>query len=273
MKKWFLSILVCSSLLSAAQIETDRPDFTESPNVVPQGALQIETGFILENDKQEFCGSSETHRNITTNTSLLRYGLTDNIELRFNWANSLSNVVVQINPTVIPCTENIGDYLRDTSFSGFSTSFIGFKTNLYKNDKLSIGFLGHLYIPELASGDFAKANGQKIAPEFLIPLTYDITDRFGIAVQYGLTWDGFTPNPTTSYTLALGYGITDKLSAYVEPYGFLTNNGEELHLINGGFTYLINNDIQVDLTGGFGLNEAAPDNFLNCGASFLLFNK
>jgi len=29
----------------------------------------------------------------------------------------------------------------------------------------------------------------------------------------------------------------------------------------------------VDLTGGFGLNEAAPNNFINCGASFLLFNK
>ena len=266
-----LLLLVSSSLV--AQIETDRPDFTESPNVVPKGALQIETGFILENDKQIFCGTSEVHRNITVNTTLLRFCLSERVELRLNWANSNSNVEVQTNPTLVSCTDNIGNYRRDTSFSGFSTSFIGFKSNLYKNDKLSIGFLGHLYIPELASGDFSKVDGQKVAPEFLIPLTYDITNRFGIAMQYGLSWDGFTPNPTTSYTLALGYGITEKLSAYVEPYGFLTNAGEELHLINGGFTYLINDDFQIDLTGGFGLNEAAPDNFVNCGASFLLFNK
>ena len=39
-----LLLLVSTSLV--AQIETDRPDFTESPNVVPKGALQIETGFI-----------------------------------------------------------------------------------------------------------------------------------------------------------------------------------------------------------------------------------
>jgi len=275
MKKIFILLALVYCGFAQAQIETDRPDFTESPNVVPKGALQIETGFILENDKQEFCGSTENYQNITANTTLLRYGLTNNIELRFNWANAISNIGVQINPTLIACTDNLGNYRRDTSFTnaGFSTSFIGFKTNLYKNDKMSIGFLGHLYIPELASGDFAKVSGQKVAPEFLIPLTYDITDRFGIAVQYGLTWDGFTPNPTTSYTLALGYGISDKLSFYVEPYGFLTNNGDELHLINGGFTYLINDDFQVDLTGGFGLNEAAPDNFINCGASFLLFNK
>ncbi|MDA8886326.1 transporter [Bacteroidia bacterium] len=262
-----------------AQIETDRPDFTESPNVVPKGAMQIETGFILENDKLVYesrLGSlleklEYSYQNFTINTTLFRYGLTDNIELRFNTnfsCNQFKELKVLESGFVNPTAEFYGDSIE----VGFQTSFIGFKTNLYKNDKMSIGFLGHLYIPELASGDFAKISGQKIAPEFLIPLIYDITDKFGIAIQYGLTWDGYTPNPTTSYTMALGYSITDKLSFYLEPYGFLTNNGDELHLINGGFTYLINDNFQLDLTGGFGLNEPAPDNFLNCGASFLLFN-
>jgi hypothetical protein len=269
MKKIMMAIcVVFITQCAVAQIETDRPDFTESPNVVPKGALQIETGFILENDKESVGGiggpSTLTQRNLTVNTSLFRFGLTDKVELRLYTVVNSNQLLVE-SGLVIPDTT--------IKTSGFQTSFIGFKTNLYKSDKMSIGFLGHLYIPELASGDFAKIDGQKIAPEFLIPLTYDITDRLGIAVQYGLSWDGFTPNPTTSYTLSLGYGITDKLSAFVEPYGFLPNNGDELHLINGGFTYLINDDFQVDLTGGFGLNEAAPDNFINCGASFLLFNK
>ena len=256
---------------AVAQIETDRPDFTESPNVVPKGALQIETGFVLENDNTPIisfcdCGGQSFYikqKNITFNTTLFRIGLTDNIELRFNSVYNKNELDVNSLGT--------NDTLRISE--GFTTSFIGFKTNLYKSDKVSIGFLGHLYIPELASGDFANIAGQRIAPEFLIPLTYDITDRFGIAVQYGLSWDGSTPNPTTSYTLSLGYGITDKLSAYVEPYGFYNPQGETTHLINGGFTYLINDDFQVDLTGGLGLSRDAPDNFINCGASFLLFNK
>lgn len=281
-KNAFVFILVLSSIGVFAQIETDRPDFTESPNVVPKGALQIETGFMVEHNTElvtyPFPGTAteeRTFRNTTLNTSLFRFGLFENLELRFNYvlqSSKLHNYEIIEQGQVWPSPTELPDSAYDP-LRGFSTSFIGFKINLYRNVKVSIGFLGHLYIPELASGDFANANEQKIAPEFLIPLTYDITDRFGIAVQYGLTWDGFTPNPTTSYTLALGYGITDKLSAYVEPYGFLTNNGDELHLVNGGFTYLINNDFQVDLTGGFGLNEAAPDNFINCGASFLLFNK
>lgn len=251
-----------------AQIETDRPDFTESPNVVPKGALQVETGFILENDKSTFrtLGVRED-RNLTLNTTLLRFGLTESVEIRFNW-NVQQQKIIFINHPLIDFPPDILDPRR-----GFNTSFIGFKTNLYKSEKVSIGFLGHLYIPELTSGDFTAPEDVKVAPEFLIPLTYKLAEKFNISVQYGLTWNGLTPNPTTSYTLALGYGITEKLKVYIEPYGFLTNNGDELHLINGGFTYLINNDIQIDLTGGLGLNEIAPDNFISCGASFLLFNK
>jgi len=269
MNKVLFSILGLFFLsLANAQIETDRPDFTESPNVVPKGALQIETGFIWEKDQELIPGGGATalylkETNITINTTLLRFGLTNNIELRLNMSydkNEIDNPLA-INQLAKPITQ------------GFRTSFIGFKTNLYKNEKLSVGFLGHLYIPELASGDFSKSDGQKVAPEFLIPCSVDVTDRFGVAFQYGLTWDGFTANPTTSYTLALGYSLTEKLSFYIEPYGFLTNNGDELHLMNGGFTYLVNDDFQLDLTGGFGLNDDAPNNFLNCGASVLLFNK
>jgi hypothetical protein len=269
MHKIILSIcVVFITQCAVAQIETDRPNFTSSTNVLPKGALQIETGFVLEKNKESVGGirgpSTLTQRNLTVNTSLFRFGLTDKVELRLYTAVNSNQLLVE-SGLVIPDTT--------IKTSGFQTSFIGFKTNFYKSDKVSIGFLGHLYIPELASGDFANIAGQRIAPEFLIPLTYDITDRFGIAVQYGLSWDGSTPNPTTSYTLSLGYSITDKLSAYVEPYGFHNPYGETTHLVNGGFTYLINDDFQVDLTGGFGLNEAAPDNFINCGASFLLFNK
>ena len=60
---------------------TDRPDATEAPTVVPTGSLQVETGGFYtsfeENDiKQEV---------FTYNTTLLRYGILDNLELRLGW--------------------------------------------------------------------------------------------------------------------------------------------------------------------------------------------
>ncbi|MDG1757186.1 MAG: transporter [Bacteroidia bacterium] len=266
MKKIILIFLLFSSFRAFTQIETDRPDFTESPNTVPKGALQVETGVIIENDKIDNLGGSIEYLNFTLNTTLIRYGLLENLELRFNWANNRNE------ETQNRLIQGGIDSNFSSVNSGFETSFVGFKTNLFKKDKISIGFLGHLYIPDLSSGDF-KADNQKVASELLFPISCQITERFGMAAQYGINWDGFSPNPTTSYTLSFGYAITDQLNCYLEPYGFLSNNGEELHFVNGGFTYLVNDNFQLDLTGGFGLNEEATDNFISCGASFLLFNK
>lgn len=266
MKKGLLLMVAFASFVASAQIETDRPDFAESPNTVPKRALQIETGFVLENDQLDNLGGSLEYQNLTLNTTLLRWGILDQLELRFNWANKRNEA------TQKQLIQGGQDSTSSSIQRGFATSFVGFKTNLYKTDKISIGFLGHLYIPELSSGDF-KVDNQKVASELLFPVSYQITERFGIAAQYGINWDGLSPNPTSGYTLAFGYAITDQLNCYIEPYGFLTNNGEELHHVNGGFTYLVNDNFQLDLTGGFGLNDEAPDNFISCGVSFLLFNK
>ena len=272
MKKAVFSLITFVSFSTFAQIETDRPDFTESPNTVPKGALQVETGFVLENDnsamEQRNSKIQLSERNYTANTTLFRLGLTEQFELRLNTNYGISKVGNMNDIGILDSTHNPN--LSD--ISGFKTSFVGFKTNVYQTQKISIGILGHLYIPELSSGDF-KMDNQKVASELLFPVSYQITERFGVAAQYGISWDGISPNPTTSYTLALGYAITDHLNCYIEPYGFLTNNGDELHLVNGGFTYLVNDNFQLDLTGGFGLNDEAPDNFISCGASFLLFNK
>jgi hypothetical protein len=174
MKKITLILLAFGNFGAFAQIETDRPDFTESPNTVPKGALQVETGFIMENDKIENLGGSFEYQNLTLNTTLIRYGLLEHLELRFNWANN------QNEETQKRLIQGGVDSSFSSVTSGFLTSFVGFKTNLYKTDKISIGFLGHLYVPDLSSGDF-KVDNQKVASELLFPVSYQITERFGVA--------------------------------------------------------------------------------------------
>jgi hypothetical protein len=270
-KPTLLLVLITVGLASYAQIETDRPDFTESPNVVPKGALQIESGFIYETNRTNFVSLDEEghqiDRAITLNTTLFRYGINDRFELRLNWSIDKMYVHEFVHPLV-----DVSAEFFDPA-KGLSSTFVGVKTNLYKSDKVSVGLLSHIYIPSLRSGDFSKGFGEFIAPEFLIPCSIDLTDKLGIAFQYGLSWSGVEPGATTSYTFALGYGVTDKLSSYVEPYGYIDKDGNELHLINGGFTYLVTDNFLIDLTGGLGLNEEAPDNFIGCGASLLINKK
>ncbi|MGC4086255.1 MAG: hypothetical protein QM736_30050 [Vicinamibacterales bacterium] len=74
--------LVCVAVHdSAAQdLVTDRPDFTESSEVVGTGRVQFETGFSLESD-----GSGRDQvRDISVPSSLVRIGLSPRVELHLS---------------------------------------------------------------------------------------------------------------------------------------------------------------------------------------------
>ncbi|MBN2262439.1 MAG: hypothetical protein JW735_05965 [Prolixibacteraceae bacterium] len=90
----FSAIFFVSSLIVTAQNEgfelvTDRPDQTESSAVVPKNALQIESGFILEQETPNLL--NEKH--FTYNTTLMRYGLFNNFELRLGF-EYLGNTII-----------------------------------------------------------------------------------------------------------------------------------------------------------------------------------
>ena len=47
-------------------------------------------------------------------------------------------------------------------------------------------------------------------------------------------------------------------------------NGESTHGFDGGISYLIRPTVQLDVFGGPGLTDAAPDWFVTAGISFRL---
>src|SRR5688572_19021966 len=62
------------------EIITDRPDQSEAPQLTPKGWLQIETGIQSEFDEDKETGLKS--QNILYNTTLWKYGLSKNFELR-----------------------------------------------------------------------------------------------------------------------------------------------------------------------------------------------
>ena len=71
----------------------------------------------------------------------------------------------------------------------------------------------------------------------------------------------------TSASLSVAFAVTDRLGTYVEYFGFYPNaeGSDCAHSINSGLTYLINNNFQIDLRVGAGLNEEADDFFTGIG--------
>ncbi len=258
MKKVFINILaiiIASTAFVYAQDETpelitDRPDQTESSAVVPLGSLQIETGFLMENRETDFFNLNS----FAYNTTLLRYGLRENFELRLGLEYLGEEVEVKSADS-------------SYSFSGLSPVYTGFKVKIADEDgwKPEIAFLGGLVLPFTANEDFKP---EYTAANIRFAFAHTLSDRLSIGYNLGAEWDGESAVPGYFYSLALGIGITDKIGMFAESYGLITEEGEAEHLVDAGITYLLLPNLQLDISGGLGMNEEAIDNFISFGLSY-----
>jgi hypothetical protein len=70
-------------------------------------------------------------------------------------------------------------------------------------------------------------------------------------------------------SVTINYTLTEKLGGYTEYFG-LYPAGSAVQLpqnyFDGGFTYKVHNNLQLDIRAGVGLDEAADDFFAGSGA-------
>lgn len=245
---WFFAF----SQNKVPELITDRPDQTESSSVVPKNSLQIETGFLLENDAYMNMEIS----NYAYNTTLLRYGLSNNFELRLG-AEFLG---IKEHFTNIDSTYNT---------SGLSPLYTGFKIQIREEDGIipEIAFLGGISLPITAHEDFETTF---LAPSMRFAFSHTLNDRFSIGYNLGTEWDGETAMPSYYYSVALGIGITETIGAYVESFGLIPDTGSESHMVDAGFTWLATPVFQFDVSGGLGLNDEATDNYFSVGITYRL---
>jgi hypothetical protein len=224
-------------------IATDRPDQTETPEIVPKGIFQMENGFSFEkagNDSENFVVPS----------SLLKYGFNGKFEFRL-------------------IAEFVIDETGGTKISGFNPILVGFKVAICDEKGIlpKTSLLGHLSIPDFASDDFKTTY---YAPEFRFTMQHTLSDKIKLGYNLGAEWDGDSPEPTFIYTLTSGFELSKKAGCFIEVYGFAPQKDKADHRVDGGFTYLLSNDMMVDASGGFGITQNAPDYFAAVGFSFRL---
>ncbi|WP_124979306.1 transporter [Nonlabens xiamenensis] len=258
MKKHVLfTLILLTSMILCAQNEstdigplvTDRPDATESPSLVRKGFLQIETGgFYTESGDDDFKVKETTY-----NTTLLRYGLLDNMELRIG---------LDYRSTAFEADGNeIGEDLNGTS-----PLLLGAKIGIADGDGWSpkIALLGHLTMPFSASSDYKP---EQTGMDFRFSFDHTINDKSGIAYNIGARLGPDNPELAYLYTLAYGYDLTKTIGFYVELYGDFPEDSSANHLWDAGFTYLATDDLQFDLTFGSGITEG-QNLLLSAGLSY-----
>ena len=254
-----LSVLWIFSGMLFAQTEypplvTDRPDQTESSVTVPAGSFQVESGFVYERDYNTLIESDGYHYA----TTLLRYGLHKNLELRFGMAYQ------EIRSRTLATDEL-------ESLTGLSPVNLGVKISVMKEKgwRPEMAFLTGITLPGTGLGAYSVSS---FAPSLRFAFSHTLTDRFSLGYNLGAEWDGENPDALGIYTLVLGIGATERLGLFIEVYGAFPENGPADHRFDTGLTFLVADNFQLDMSGGLGLNKEAPDGFFNFGFSWRIPN-
>ncbi len=238
-----LIFFLVGSSIYAQEIVTDRPDQTESAVTLEKSAFQIESGFLIQNQ-------SWHSSNILLPTNLFRYGLSSGFELRLVHEFSRFEALdVQ------------------EKYTGFNDIQIGFKVQIFKSESSNteVAFLSHLNLPTGTGLFFTEDSYGTINK---LSIAHTISDRFNIG--YNIGYDYFDFGEFT-YSLALGFGLTELVGFYVEPYGSFSDSGDHISNFDAGFTYLLKENFQLDFSFGTGLN--IDMNYLSLGLSWLIPGK
>ncbi len=243
----------------AERIETDRHDFTQSTKTVGRGVIQLETGYsyFYNDDDDEI---EQTH---TGPESMLRLGLTEDIEFRLRWnyawrfideadnEDSAQDMIMTFKLGMTAEDHLIPESaleIRGTAPTGgaaWSTTRVEFGLDYIYAWKLAEGW--ELY----GSSGFATSGLDDFS---LLPEEPD-TDHF-------IVW---------SQSAALGVELTERTTLYVEWFGLFSYALEDdfgIGVGNLGVDYYVTDDFVVDFRIGIGLTGEADDFFSGIGGGF-----
>jgi hypothetical protein len=256
-----LAALLCvSTALASGQenepptISTDRPGQSTPPGILPPGCIQIEAGIQFAGDKIGGDGSENTVRTLSLPGALVRIGLLESAELR------LSTEYRSVTTTISGF---------DTTVDGIAGISIGTKVGITQEQGAipETALLLTLGMPEIGSESFRPA---AVTPNVLLSMRNALSRSLNLYYNVGALWDGITPTGTGFYSALLGLTVAYNMGVFAEVYGSLKTGLPPLHTVDAGLSYRVASNIQLDLYGGAGITDNAPDYFANAGISFRL---
>jgi len=251
---FFIFISATLSAQDVRELATDRPGLgSDAPITVPKGFLQLEAGFQMDKERYRL-GTIEVEETLWSYpATLLRYGILDNWEFRLSFDALFLN-------------RNREGIRLSQQGRGISPLTLGSKVMLTEEEG---------WVPYMALQfglTIASTGSEVFRPTYTQPvitwlMTKSVTDNFGVTVNLGAAWEDTSPAATYNYALSMDISLQEKLGAFLEFYGGLPELGANTHAVNYGLTYLILDDLQLDISSGVGLVDEATDYFIGLGVS------
>lgn len=224
---------------------TDRPDFTESAVTVAPRRVQIEAGYTF--------GRFGEAREHAIGEVLGRVGLSRQVELRLG-LNSFQLVE--------------GEGGRE---SGFQDLALGFKLKLRSGSERpdllrpAVALLVGGAVPT-GSDRVGAGNG---AAEAKLALAWPLGSRLSLGSNLNVGWLDLAEASFVQFSgsLSLGASLSERLGAYLEAFGFASGDdaGLDASFLNGGLTFGLDANLQLDGRAGIGFDDPRPNYFAGLG--------
>ncbi len=255
-----LALLVAPA--AQAQIASDRPGFSNSAATVSQGTFQTELGYNLGQNTT----GPETFSTHSLGLLLLRYGVTDGVELRAN-VGSIGFTEQLSNPGE---TELESGYFG-SALDGFATGpSLEVKARLFQSETLTLSGFSQTSFPSVMSGPF-ETNDDRARQALALLVDGALGENLSLTVNGGASffWSAGPQEdrtPSLFFIPTLNISVNEQVGAYVGYFGqyweFPNTN-----FVEGGFTYLLSDNTQIDLNGGYRIDDNADGYFLGLGLS------
>lgn len=235
------SVCAAQTPAPAPDLVTDRPDFTESSEVVGHRIVQIESGLTFEQTDQKT-------RQVTAPQLLVRVGVGAHFELRF----AGDGVVSQSQQTPAGAVRT----------TGRSDVEIGAKFKFLERTGFGMAVIPFLSLPTASNG--FSSNGYD--PGFKLTAARDLPGGFGLSGNVNLA--DVTTSERRAWnreaSVSLGRALGGPFGAYWETFGTVDGRGCEC-TVNTGVTMALGTNGQLDVEIGRGVSGQAQDWFVGVG--------
>jgi hypothetical protein len=233
-------------------LESDRPDFTEASSTVGHKTLQIEGGYTYT----QAVGGDCSHNSHDLPELLIRYGVAERLELRVAWEGMVFDRATD------PTTGNV------LNADGCSDMDLGFKYAITRQ---------HAWLPETAlivgvstPTGHPDQSSRQVDAEVNFLYGWDLNEKLSL---YGSTGSNTTVEQFDNLarffqSACVGCELTNRLRVYNEWFALFPNESDDNrpeHYYDGGFTYLVTSNLQLDWRAGVGLSEVSDGFFTGCG--------
>ena len=253
--KYVLTLILISFLAQAASaqfgktIRTGRPGAAIGAYTVGKKVFQIQTGFNYnERELENVFGS-----NTWVFNSVFRYGIFEKLEV--------SGVVNIRSDEALTVTGTENQF-------GVSNTQIGLRYNILERKGAipAIGLQGRLLL-KAQSIDYQREN---LGANLVLATGNKITDWLSLTTNWGIVWTGNGGDPNSLYAINASFSLTEKWGAFAEVFGSFNSFSSNY---DAGFSYLVNNDLQLDASAGWQGQNGIVDIFIDFGLSWRLHNR